>query len=95
MDFSLALVDAPSFKRGEETTREEKVRLFALVKNRNDWKLPVHKIITVRDEFDVPRIADAVMFFCGGMCEAEIISKSVRGTRVRFSCTGYYKNIGA
>ena len=72
MDFSLALVDAPSFKRGEETTHEEKVRLFALVKNRNDWKLPVHKIITVQDGDDVPRIADAVMFFCGGMARQRL-----------------------
>lgn len=94
MDFSSVLVDAPSFAR-EETTRKERVRLFALVKNRNDWKLPVNRVITVRDGFDVPRITDAVMFFCGGICEAKIVNVSVRGNRVRFTCAGYYKNIGA
>jgi len=92
MDFSNVLVEAPQMQSIAATTPDEKRKLFARVKSKN-WKGVIDKTISCKDGDEVMRIQDAVMYFVGGVCEADIVSE--RPLRVNFYSLGYYYHIGS
>ena len=92
MDFLKVLVEAPQMQEIVATSKEEKIKLFNRVKSKN-WKMPINKTITIKNEDEIYAIQDAVSYFVGGRCDVDIVGTTSRGLRVNFYSLGYYSNI--
>jgi hypothetical protein len=85
---------APRPKRAE-LTQDQKQDFFNKVKNRNNWKNPIRKTVTLENDDQINDVIDSISHFVGGRTDYEIIKRSPEKINVRFYNLGYYSNIGA
>lgn len=81
---------------GQPVTRGELNAAFALVENKENWKLPIDALVTIQDRNrprrEIELIRKAVVFFTGSV---PTIDRGVRGGTIRVKAAGYYNAVGA
>ena len=76
--------------RYDEKAHEERLRLFDLVKDRENWKNPIQTTIVMADN-EIPALSDAIIYFTGSV---PMMTK-LDGGRWLVRADGYYVAIGA
>jgi hypothetical protein len=86
-DFEVPVPTLPA----ERYTEAELHAAFDLVKNRNNWKMPVRGRLIPTEMTAI--VAEALIYFCGSPCE--IVEDPSRPGHSRVYAAGYYACVGA
>jgi len=72
-------------------SQKEMADAFALVRNKENWKMPINTTLKTCDDAMVRLIESAVLYYTGSRCE---VTRKDDG-KVNFKASGYYIAIGA
>lgn len=87
----------PKLRSGRRLTTEEMSAAFDRVKNSENWKLPIDKVIEVKDSEELEIIAEAIIFYAGSPSDAiPVHTKAKAGhKKYRIVAAGYYACVGS
>jgi hypothetical protein len=86
---SMAQVVATVF--GQQVTRGDLARVFAMVEDPNNWKNAIDKVVVIQTDVQMALIREAVVFFTGSVPQFTAMGRF----RYRVTAAGYYQAIGA
>lgn len=76
----------------KKPTQEEMRAAFERVANRLNWKKPINRLLTVKNDAELDLIYDAVIHYTGSVPEFYPTGKS---RQYRCVAAGYYLTVGA
>jgi hypothetical protein len=72
-------------------TQQQLHAAFDRVCNKNHWKKPINKLVTVKSKDELDVIKEAVIHFTGGVADIEQVGPN----KYRVTASGYYNCVGA